>query len=81
MLIRTSNYIYHLDLSVCTVLTNFCRLLISAGARADMYNEQLRRAPLHVAASTGQLEMVRLLFEHATQKPKVNTANVEVVDR
>ena len=46
-----------------------------------MYNEQLRRAPIHVAAASGQLEMVRLLLDHATQKPKVNVANVEAVDR
>ena len=57
------------------------RLLLSAGARADMYNEHLRRAPLHVAASTGQLEMVRILLEHSAQKPKVNVANVDAVDR
>ena len=46
-----------------------------------MYNEHLRRAPIHVAASGGQLEMVKLLLEHATQKPKVNAANVDAVDR
>ena len=46
-----------------------------------MYNEHLRRAPLHVAASTGQLEMVRILLEHSAQKPKVNVANVDAVDR
>ena len=70
-----------LETAVAQGKTWAVRLLISAGARADMYNEQLRRAPLHVAASGGQLEMVKLLLEHATQKPKVNVANVNAVDR
>ncbi len=48
------------------------KLLLSAGAAADLYNEKTGRAAIHVAVANGDLETVETLLDMLTQKPKIN---------
>ena len=41
----------------------FCRLLIHAGARADLFNNDLEMAPIHAAVMSGSTVHTRALLE------------------
>ena len=41
----------------------FCRLLIKAGARADLFDSELEMAPIHAATMTESTTHVRALLE------------------
>jgi ankyrin repeat protein len=55
---------------------DFVRSILSAGARADLFNEQTGNAPVHVAVESGSLSMTKLLLEGMTKRPKINKAKI-----
>jgi ankyrin repeat protein len=55
--------------------------LLAAGARADMYNDLQKRAPLHVAIRAGKTEMAKILLDFMNRKPRLNVSRLETVDR
>jgi len=58
-------------------LHHFVEVLLKAGARADLYNPEINKYPLHVAVSVGELECVKLLFSTGSNNniPNINATN------
>ncbi len=48
------------------------RSVLSAGARADAYNERTGGAAVHAAADNGDLEALKVLLDFMVEKPKIN---------
>ena len=48
------------------------RLLLAAGARADMHNDDLGLSPLHVAAREGKLAILTILLSNPGNKAEVS---------
>ena len=55
---------------------DFVKAMLSAGARADLYNENLGQAPIHVAAEADNLGMLKILLDFMDKKPTLNKANI-----
>ncbi len=55
-------------------LKDFVQVLLQAGANADLYNPELGRCPLHLAAQGGDLAILSALFSGgAGNRPNVNS--------
>ena len=48
------------------------RILVTAGARTNLHNEDLGVSPVHVAAETDNLEALRLLTGGERNKANIN---------
>ena len=53
-------------------LYDFVQVLLQAGASAKLYNKELKRYPIHVAAQTGDPRCMKLLFQNPKNQPEVN---------
>ena len=62
----------HLALEAGAPGTELVRILVTAGARTNLHNEDLGVSPVHVAAETDNLEALRLLTGGERNKANIN---------
>lgn len=70
-----------LQLAIRQGKEDFVKAMLSAGARADLYNENLGQAPIHVAAEVDSLGMLQILLDFMDKKPTLNKANLGCFDK
>jgi len=67
-----------LTAAISRQLHHFVEVLVKAGASTDLYNPDLDKYPLHVAAEVGDVKTAKLLL---TLKPNNNKANINAVNK